>query len=118
MDTDAQLTDRFRVVQLTPPGSGCSISLMSQGAPMQPGTLKGLPLVVPDLRTAREELAARGVEASETQVIAGGPPRPAGPDDQLDYQSFVFFEDPDGNGWAIRQLSQPLADRTARACRR
>jgi catechol 2,3-dioxygenase-like lactoylglutathione lyase family enzyme len=113
VDTDAQLAAEFRVVQLTPPGSGCSIVLMTQGGLMQPGTLKGLQLVVPDLRSAREELAARGVDVSVVQVIAGGPPRPAEPDEQLDYQGFVFFQDPDGNGWAIQQLSQPLAARTA-----
>jgi catechol 2,3-dioxygenase-like lactoylglutathione lyase family enzyme len=113
VDTDAQLTDDFRVVQLTPPGSGCSIMLMTQGAQLEPGALKGLQLVVPDLRSVREELAGRGVEVTEVQVIAGGPPRPAGPDDQLDYQGFVFFEDPDGNGWGIQQLSQPLAERQA-----
>jgi catechol 2,3-dioxygenase-like lactoylglutathione lyase family enzyme len=113
VDTDAQLSEDFRVVQLTPPGSGCSIMLMTQGAQMAPGTLKGLQLVVRDLRSVREELAARGVGVSEVQVIAGGPPRPAGPDEPLDFQGFVFFEDPDGNAWGIQQLSQPLADRQA-----
>lgn len=113
VDTDAQLSEDFRVVQLTPPGSACSIMLMSHGAQMDPGTLKGVQLVVPDLRAARSELAQRGVDVSEVQVIAGGPPRPAGPDDQLDYQGYVFFEDPDGNGWGIQQLSQPLGDRQA-----
>jgi catechol 2,3-dioxygenase-like lactoylglutathione lyase family enzyme len=113
VDTDAQPTNDFRVVQLTPPGSGCSIMLMTQGAQLEQGALKGLQLVVQDLRSVREELAGRGVEVSEVQVIAGGPPRPAGPDDQLDYQGFVFFEDPDGNAWAIQQLSQPLAEREA-----
>jgi catechol 2,3-dioxygenase-like lactoylglutathione lyase family enzyme len=113
VDTDAQLSEDFRVVQLTPPGSACSIMLMSQGAQMDPGSLKGAQLVVHDLRATREELVGRGVPVSEVQVIAGGPPRPAGPDDQLDYQGFVFFEDPDGNAWAIQQLSQPLADRQA-----
>jgi catechol 2,3-dioxygenase-like lactoylglutathione lyase family enzyme len=113
VDTDAQLSEDFRVVQLTPPGSGCSIMLMSQGAQMAPGTLKGVQLVVPDLRATREELAQRGVGVSEVLVIAGGPPRPAGPDDQLDYQGYVFFEDPDGNGWGIQQLSQSLEDRQA-----
>jgi catechol 2,3-dioxygenase-like lactoylglutathione lyase family enzyme len=112
VDTDAQLTDDFRVVQLTPPGSGCSI-IMMQGAQMEPGTLKGPQLVVPDLRSVREELAERGVEVTEVQVIDGGPPRAAEPDDQLDYRGFVFFEDPDGNSWAIQQLSQSLADRSA-----
>lgn len=113
VDTDAQISDEFRVVQLTPPGSGCSIVLMTQATQMEPGTLKGLQLVVQDLRAVREELAARGVEVSEVQVIAGGPPRPAEPNDQLDYQGFLFFKDPDGNGWAIQQLSEPLGDREA-----
>jgi catechol 2,3-dioxygenase-like lactoylglutathione lyase family enzyme len=111
VDTDARLSEDFRVVQLTPPGSSCSIIVLSQGAQMEPGTLKGVQLVVPDLRAKREELAERGVDVSEVQVIAGGPPRPAGPDDQLDYQGYVFFEDPDGNGWGIQQLSQSLEDR-------
>ena len=111
MDTDAQLTADFRVVQLTPPGSGCSIILMSQGNQMQPGTLKGQQLVVQDVRAAREELLARGVEVGEVQFVGGGPPRPAEPDDQLDYQGFLFFDDPDGNTWAIQQLSQPLVER-------
>lgn len=113
VDTDAQLSEDFRVVQLTPPGSGCSIMLMTRGAQMEAGTLKGVQLVVPDLRATRAELAERGVDVSEVQVIAGGPPRPAGPDDQLDYQGYVFFEDPDGNGWGIQQLSQSLEDRKA-----
>jgi catechol 2,3-dioxygenase-like lactoylglutathione lyase family enzyme len=113
VDTDAQLTEDFRVVQLTPHGSGCSIILMSQGAQMAPGTLKGLQLVVSDLRALRDELAGRGVEVSEVQVIDGGPPRPAEPDDELDYRGFVFFQDPDGNTWAIQQLSDSLAARTA-----
>ncbi len=113
VDTDAQLSDEFRVVQLTPKGSGCSIVLMTQGARMEPGTLKGPQLIVQDLRAVRQELAERGIEVSEVQVIAGGPPRPANPDDQLDYQGFAFLEDPDGNAWAIQQLSQPLAEREA-----
>ena len=86
---------------------------MTQGAQMEPATLKGPQLVVADLCAARAELAERGVDVSDVQVIDGGPPRPAEPDDQLDYRGFVFFEDPDGNGWAIQQLSQPLAARTA-----
>jgi catechol 2,3-dioxygenase-like lactoylglutathione lyase family enzyme len=113
VDTDAQLSEDFRVVQLTPPGSSCSIMLMSRGAQMEPGTLKGVQLVVPDLRAKREELAGRGVDVSQVQVIAGGPPRPAKPDDDLDYRGYVFFEDPDGNGWGIQQVSQSLEDRQA-----
>jgi catechol 2,3-dioxygenase-like lactoylglutathione lyase family enzyme len=113
VDHDSDLGGGNRVVQLTPPGSGCSIILMTQGAQMEPGTLKGPQLVVADLRAAREKLAGRGVEVSEVQVIDGGPPRPAEPDDQLDYRGFVFLQDPDGNAWAIQQLAAPLAERTA-----
>jgi hypothetical protein len=81
---------------------------------VEPGTLKGPQLVVPDLRAARAELAERGVDVSDVQVIDGGPRRPAGSDDQLDYRGFVFFADPDGNSWAIQQLSQPLAEERSR----
>jgi predicted enzyme related to lactoylglutathione lyase len=90
VDTDAQLTDEFRVVQLTPQGSGCSIMLMTQDVQMEPGALKGAQLVVQDIRAAREELAGRGVEVSEVQ--------------NFDWGSFVFFSDPDGNGWSVQQL--------------
>jgi catechol 2,3-dioxygenase-like lactoylglutathione lyase family enzyme len=113
VDTDAQVTDEFRVVKMTPPGSSCSIVVMNQNQQMEPGTLKGLQLVVSDLRAAHDELTGRGVDMSEVQVFDGAAPRPAGGDDQLDFQGYVFFEDPDGNGWAIQQLSQPLAERQA-----
>ncbi|EEP74121.1 glyoxalase/bleomycin resistance protein/dioxygenase [Micromonospora sp. ATCC 39149] len=69
---------------------------------MPPGSLKGLQLVVPDLPTARAELVARGVEVSEIQVL-GQNPRPV--PDPLDNVGFVFFTDPDGNAWAVQQIS-------------
>lgn len=104
LDVDNTIGD-FRVVQLTPPGSGCSITLMKGfGARMEPGSLKGLQLTVSDINAARAELAGRGVDVSEVQTVdqqAGefvpleGDPEP--------YNAFVFFDDPDGNSWAVQQ---------------
>lgn len=103
VDHDTQIDEDNRVVQLTPPGSGCSIVVGRGVVPdMRPGTLKGLQLVVPDVRAARAELVQRGVDASEIQVL-GENPVPGG--DSLDNVGFVFFSDPDGNGWAVQQIS-------------
>jgi catechol 2,3-dioxygenase-like lactoylglutathione lyase family enzyme len=95
----------LRVVQLTPPGSSCSIVIGSGLADMEPGSIKGLQLVVPDVREARAELAGRGLEISEVQVIDTGGPRPVREGDNLDNVGFAFFSDPDGNGWALQQIS-------------
>ncbi|WP_309573486.1 VOC family protein [Deinococcus sp.] len=104
VDHDIQMGSARRLVQLTPPGSGCSIVLGPQPQSMPPGGLHGMQLVVSDLRAAREELLARGVEVGEIQVL-GGPPRPATPDDDLNHVGFLFLKDPDGNGWAVQQIS-------------
>jgi predicted enzyme related to lactoylglutathione lyase len=87
---DHQVTGDLRFVQLTPPGSACSIALTSGAHQMTPGSLEGLQLVVADIEAARTELAARGVEVSDVQDLPWG--------------RFVFFTDPDGNGWAVQQL--------------
>ena len=89
-DHDHQVSDEIRFVQLTPPGSACSIALGTGLGTMPPGSVQGLQLVVPDINAAREELVARGVEVSEVQ--------------HFDWGSFVFFSDPDGNGWAVQQI--------------
>ena len=90
-DHDHQVSDDLRFVQLTPPGSGCSIAFgEGMGEGMEPGSLKGLQLVVDDADAARAELAGRGVEVSEVQDFPWG--------------SFVFFADPDGNRWAVQQI--------------
>ena len=95
----------MRAVQLTPPGSGCSIVIGRGLADMVPGSLKGLQLVVPDIRAARAELSARGVEVSEVRVFDRDGFRPARDDeDALDNVGFAFFDDPDGNGWAVQQI--------------
>ncbi|SCG35405.1 VOC family protein [Micromonospora inositola] len=103
VDHDTRIGDDVRIVQLTPPGSGCSIVMGAGAVPdMQPGSLKGLQLVVPDLEKARAELVERGVDVSEIQVV-GRNPRPV--PHPLDNVGFVFFTDPDGNAWAVQQIS-------------
>ena len=103
VDHDTKVSEGNRIVQLTPPGSGCSIVIGEGLVPnMEPGSLKGLQLVVPDVRAARAQLEERGVEVSDVQVVAESPsPQP----DPLDNVGFVFFSDPDGNGWAVQQIS-------------
>ena len=89
---DFQVTDELRFVQLTPPGSPTSIAIGTGLSEMAPGSVAGLQLVVADIEAAAAELKQRGVEVSEIQ--------------DFDWGSFVFFEDPDGNGWAVQQ-TQP-----------
>jgi catechol 2,3-dioxygenase-like lactoylglutathione lyase family enzyme len=103
VDHDTKVSEGNRIVQLTPPGSGCSIVIGEGIVPdMAPGSLKGLQLVVPDLRAARAQLEERGVEVSEIRVLGENPrPQP----DPLDNVGFVFFKDPDGNGWGVQQIS-------------
>jgi predicted enzyme related to lactoylglutathione lyase len=94
-DHDVRPSDEMRVVQLTPPGSACSIVIGTGLAKMDPGSLQGVQLIVTDVEAARAELAARGVEVSEVQVM--------GPAD-MDGAKFAFFSDPDGNGWALQEI--------------
>lgn len=103
VDFDMVISDQVRLVQLTPPGSGCSIVIGRGAVPdMPPGSLKGLQLVVPDIHRARAELVERGVEVSEVQTLGENPhPTP----DPLDNVGFVFFSDPDGNAWGVQQIS-------------
>jgi catechol 2,3-dioxygenase-like lactoylglutathione lyase family enzyme len=103
VDHDTKVSEGNRVVQLTPPGSGCSIVIGEGVVPsMPPGAIQGLQLVVPDIHKAREQLVERGVEVGEVQVL-GENPQAGGA--ALDNVGFVFFSDPDGNGWAVQQIS-------------
>ncbi|HEV8570492.1 MAG TPA: VOC family protein [Actinoplanes sp.] len=103
LDHDTVINDRVRVVQLTPPGSGCSIVIGKGAVPdMAPGSLKGLQLVVPDVHKARAELLERGVQVSEVRKMGENPREVPDP---LDNVGFVFFDDPDGNSWAVQQIS-------------
>jgi catechol 2,3-dioxygenase-like lactoylglutathione lyase family enzyme len=100
VDLDTWLGDEVRLVQLTPPGSGCSIHLSSGMLNMPPGVLEGLMLVVSDIEAARAELVERGVEASPVQhVVDGEWVEGRGGD----WNSFVFFSDPDGNDWVLQE---------------
>ena len=89
-DQDHTVSEEIRFVQLTPPGSACSIAFGRGIVDSAPGSVKGLQLVVADIGAARAELAGRGVEVSDVQVFPWG--------------SFVYFSDPDGNSWSVQQL--------------
>ena len=89
-DQDHRVTDDLRFVQLTPPGSACSISIGTGITTKAPGSVEGLQLVVADIEAARTHLLERGVEVGEVQDFPWG--------------RFVFFSDPDGNGWAVQEL--------------
>jgi len=92
-DHDHQLSDELRFVQLTPPGSACSIALGTGLTDAQPGSVTGLQMVVSDIEAARTQLVEGGVEVSEVQDFPWG--------------RFVFFADPDGNRWAVQQIVRP-----------
>ena len=102
VDNDTRVGDDLRVVQLTPPGSACSIAIGTGIAEMVAGSLEGLQLVVPDVGAARAELVGRGVEVGEVQAFVDGAWVDAAPPFD-DWNAFVFFRDPDGNGWAVQQ---------------
>jgi catechol 2,3-dioxygenase-like lactoylglutathione lyase family enzyme len=97
LDHDMRPNETMRVVQMTPPGSACSV-VIGEGLPLgAPGSVKGVQLVVKDLDAARTALADRGVDISDPQQL--GPEGSPG-------SRFCFFEDPDGNGWAVQELDR------------
>ena len=106
LDVDHSAGEDFRVVQLTPPGSACSISFVGGMGGGTPGSVKGLHLVVTDIETARAELVGRGADVSELfHFDAGG--QVSGPDPQRSsYNSFLSFSDPDGNGWLVQEVKR------------
>jgi catechol 2,3-dioxygenase-like lactoylglutathione lyase family enzyme len=106
LDVDHQAGD-FRVVQLTPPGSACSIALMRN--PEAAGSLQGLHLVVVDIEAARAELAGRGVETGEVFHFDGGGQVPGADPARRDYASFLSFSDPDGTGWLVQEVGRERA---------
>jgi catechol 2,3-dioxygenase-like lactoylglutathione lyase family enzyme len=89
-DHDHRVSDDLRFVQLTPPGSACSICIGEGVTPAEPGSVKGMQMVVADIDAARQQLLDAGVEVSEV--------------DRQPWGAFVFFADPDGNGWALQQI--------------
>ncbi len=104
VDIDFKVNDEVRLVQMTPPGSACSIHLSIPGMGMEPGSLSGVFLVVPDVRAAHAELTERGVDAGEVLVFDDGAYRPARGGESLDNVGCVFFGDPDGNRWCVQQI--------------
>ena len=90
LDHDHKVSDDLRFVQLTPPGSACSITIGVGVIDTPPGSVQGVQMVVSDIQAAHDELAGRGVEVTYVQ--------------HFDWGDFVFFSDPDGNGWAVQQL--------------
>lgn len=111
VDVDHRAGDDFRVVQLTPPGSACSISIGKGITQAAPGSVQGLHLVVSDIDAARAELVARGVDVSEVQHFESGGPVPGPDPERRAYGSFLFFSDPDGNSWTVQEVrrSEPQA---------
>jgi catechol 2,3-dioxygenase-like lactoylglutathione lyase family enzyme len=101
VDHDIEMGEGRRLVQLTPPGSGCSIVMGTGGivAHMEPGSQRGLQLVVNDIVAAHKELVSRGAPVGDVTVVDGSD------GSNLDNVGFVFFDDPDGNGWAVQQIS-------------
>ena len=94
-DHDHQVNENLRFVQLTPPGSACSIAIGLGVTDAEPGSVKGLQVVVEDADAARADLASRGVEVSDVQEFPWG--------------RFVFFSDPDGNAWSVQEIQRPAA---------
>ena len=92
-DHDHRVSEDVRFIQLTPPGSACSIAIGKGVTDVEPGSVQGLQLVVEDIEAAQAELSGRGVDVGEVQDFPWG--------------RFLFFRDPDGNGWAVQQIQYP-----------
>ncbi|MDG4860949.1 VOC family protein [Streptomyces sp. T-3] len=115
VDLDTEVAPGTRIIQITPPGSRCSIAI-TQGMPpnpgqteMTPGSLQGLQVCVTDITTARAELAARGVDISEVQHVGASGGWEPGKGDT--WNAFAFFKDPDGNSWTLQEAPAPLSER-------
>jgi catechol 2,3-dioxygenase-like lactoylglutathione lyase family enzyme len=105
VDTDHEGSNGFRVVQVTPPGSACSLIFGTGIGASEPGTLKGCQLVVDDIEAAHRQLEERGVGNSGIQHFVDGVMTPGPDPDGQDYNSFVFFDDPDGNTWSVQYVA-------------
>jgi len=126
LDADFDNGDEFRVIQFTPPGSGCSIIFGKNVTAAAPGSAQGLYLIVSDIQAARNELVTHGVDATEVfhdaKGLYAGPDQPylfgrlrvSGPDpEHRSYRSFLSFSDPDGNGWLMQEITTRLPGRVA-----
>ena len=104
LDIDHRVSDEVRLVQMTPPGSSCSIHLGIRTVEMEPGDIDGVFLVVTDVRAAHAQLTDRGVDVGEILIFDDGGYRPAREDEGLDLVGCVFFRDLDGNRWCVQQI--------------
>jgi catechol 2,3-dioxygenase-like lactoylglutathione lyase family enzyme len=106
LDVDTSPTENVRFVQMTPPGSACSISVGVGITDAPPGTARGLHLVVTDIEAAREELVGRGVDVSDIRHFdrAAGEWKPGPDPEHARYNSFADFKDPDGNSWVLQEV--------------
>ena len=104
LDVDVQPTEEFRVVQMTPPGSACSITIGKGITDAEPGSVRGTHLVVKDIEAARAELTERGVEVSEIRHMGPDGWIPGPDPEHADYNSFADFRDPDGNSWVLQEV--------------
>ena len=102
LDVDHAAGEDFRVVQLTPPGSACSVTLMRNEAAA--GSVHGLHLIVSDIEAARDELAGRGTPVSDVFHFDAGGQEPGPDPNRASYNSFFTFSDPDGNGWMVQEV--------------
>jgi catechol 2,3-dioxygenase-like lactoylglutathione lyase family enzyme len=104
LDVDHQPNDEFRVVQMTPPGSACSITIGKGLTDASPGSYRGTHLVVTDIEAARAELHGRGVEVSDIRHMTPDGWKPGTDPQHSDYNSFADFRDPDGNTWVLQEV--------------
>jgi catechol 2,3-dioxygenase-like lactoylglutathione lyase family enzyme len=120
LDADFPFDNGFRVVQFTPPGSGCSVQFGTKITPAAPGSAQGIYLIVSDVEAARKDVAARGIEVCEVfhagapgaQFRIDGSGRISGPaPEHVSYSSFATFRDPDGNGWLLQEVTTRLPGR-------
>jgi catechol 2,3-dioxygenase-like lactoylglutathione lyase family enzyme len=109
VDVDHKASDAFRVVQLTPPGSNCSISIGVGITDAAPGSVRGMHLVVPDNEAAHAQLVERGVDVSPVQHFEDGQLTPGPDPERRDFGSYVFLGDPDGNTWAVQEVPSRAA---------
>ena len=104
LDVDHRASDAFRVVQMTPPGSACSVTIGIGITDATPGSVRGVHLVVTDIDAARAELVGRGVDVSEVRHFASGAWAPGSDPEHRDYASFADFADHDGNTWVLQEV--------------
>jgi catechol 2,3-dioxygenase-like lactoylglutathione lyase family enzyme len=109
LDVDHRAGEDFRVVQMTPPGSACSITIMGTSR-SEPGSYQGLHLVVSDIEAARAELVERGVDVSDLFHFEEGGQTPGPDPERRDYGTFMSFSDPDGNGWLVQEVNRNKSD--------